>query len=451
MLLDKPKNILIIGGNASGPSAAAKAKRVNPQAKVIMLEQGPFISTGSCEMPYVLSRKIESPKKIVFFTPEEFYEDKGAVVYNYTIALKIDRKSKTVYAQDVRTQEQKAFEYDSLILAAGSKANRFAELDDCRNVFYLKTVEDLIKIEEYIVQNKCKTAAIIGAGYIGVETAEALTHLGMETYLIERDKLPVPSAETEIQNLILEEISKNKIKFYCSSGKLIYSKRDNLLKSIRLEGYNLDIDIVIAAIGFSPNTGLAHNAGLELGRFTGIKVDRKLKTSDPNIYAAGDSIEVMNFITKKPDYIPLASLAHELGHIAGENAAGGNAYAPEIVKNIAIKIFDKVYTAVGLTVKEAAEHGFKTGSVYTISPSIIRVMPETRNVFAKIVYDKESGFILGGHFFGGEEAAGYADIISTFIRMKLPAKRLSEINFNYTPPVSPFIHPLSILGKKLNK
>lgn len=449
--MDKPKNILIIGGNAAGPSAAAKAKRINPAAKVVMLEQGPFISTGSCEMPYVLSGKIENAKKIVFFTPEEFYEEKGAVVYNYTRALKIDRKNRTVFAKDVRTQEEKLFEYDNLILTTGSRANRLSELDGCDNVFYLKNVENLIKLEEYIIKNKCKTAAVIGAGYIGVETAEALTHLGLETYLIERDRYPVPSAETEIQGLILEEVTKNKVYFHCSQGNLIYSKRDNLLKAIKLDGYNLDIDIVIVSIGFSPNTDLARNAGLEVGRFTGIKVDRKLKTSDPNIYAAGDSTEVMNFITKKPDYIPLASLAHEFGHIAGENAAGGNAYATDIIKNIAIKVFDKVYTAVGLTLKETAEHGFKAGSVYTVSPSIIRVMPETRNIFAKIIYDKESGFILGGHFFGGEEAAGYADIISTFIRMKVPAKKLSEINFNYTPPVSPFIHPLSILGKKLNK
>jgi len=448
--LSKSPNIVIIGGNAAGPSAAAKAKRVNPAANVIMVEKGPFISTGTCEMPYVLAGDIESYKNIVFFTPEIFYEEKGARVYANTTACKIDRKSKLVYVKNAQ-QEERTLPYDSLVLAAGSKANRYSDIDDCTNAFHLKTVEDLVKIKEYTAQHKCKTAAILGAGYIGVETSEALSKLGMEVYLIDRNRLPLSSAEQEIQALVLDELKKNKVNFFGNIDKLEYSKRDNYVKTVKLDGYNLEVDFVIVAIGFSPNTGLASAASIELGKFGGIKVDRKLKTSDYNIYAAGDSIEVVNFITRKPDYIPLASLAHEFGHIAGENAAGGNAYAPEIIKNAAVKIFDNVYSTVGLSYDEAVKYGYKAASVHTIAPSVIRVMPQTHNIFAKIIIDKESGLILGGSFIGGEEAAGYADIISTFIRTKTPAKRLQEINFNYTPPVSPFIHPLSILGKKLNK
>ncbi len=448
----KPGRIIVIGGNAAGPAAAAKAKRINPDAEVIMYEAGDYISTGTCEIPYALAEEIPDYKSLIFYDPISFETEKGVKVFiNHRVEF-INSKDNTLTVKNIKTQQDFTTHYDALIITSGSYPKSISYFKhDYKNLRSLKSIKDLEFIKNYFQFNRIKKVAVFGAGYIGLETAEALSKLNLEVVLIEKEELPISNAEKEISVLIKELISKNNIEFYGSVNSIKYFAENNRIKSINIDSRIIDVDFVINAAGFKPNNQLALQAGLKLGKFGGIAVDRKLKTSDQFIYAAGDCIEVTNFITNKSEYIPLASAAHLYGHIAGENAAGGNVLAEPIVRNISVKIFNKYYVCVGLTEREAKESGFYVGTVQEIVPNLVKVMPESNNVFGKIVFERSSSKILGASFLGDKEVSGYSDIISTLIKTRQSAEILSEINFNYTPPLSPFINLLSVLGRKIKK
>lgn len=446
------KNIIVIGGNAAGPAAAAKAKRTDPNANVLLFEAGEFISTGTCELPYVLSGEIKDYNDIVFYTAKSFGEEKGVKVYTNSLVTNIDKRNKTITVTNTLTNQSYNFTYDKLILTTGSISKRLSQLPiNLENVFSFKSVGDLIKVKNFIDKYNPKRVLVIGAGYIGIEISEALKNLGLEVILLEKEKLPMPGSEAEIQNLILQTLLKNKIQFFGNSIDVKYYFDESKIRSVKIDGWNYEIDFAIQSLGVKPNTALALSAKLDLGNFGGIKVDSKLRTSDSNIYAAGDCIEVINKITNRNDYLPLATLAHEHGHIAGENAAGGNSFTHPVINNIAVKIFENNFVSVGLNSIQAIKNNFNVLSVSAIVPNIIKVMPNSKNVFGKIIYEKDSLRILGANVFGDKEVIGFGDLISSFIYHKNKITDLAEINFNYTPPSSPFINLLSVLGRKAKK
>lgn len=442
------KNIIVIGGNAAGPAAAAKAKRVNPFANVIMFEAREYISTGTCELPYVLSGLIDDYRKIIYYSTEQFEREKGVKVYLNHFVESINRRKKSISVKNLLSDHTIEFTYDKLIIATGSNARKIEPLQMyLTNVFTLKSVTDLLAIQNNLSLSTSKKVLVIGSGYIGLEVVEALFQLGCKVLLIEKDSLPLPQADEEIRKMILKLLETKGIQFY---GNVISPKfrfSDDVLKSIEVEGWNYDVDFAIQAVGFEPNIQLALAAGIEIGK-QGIKVDQKLRTSDSNIFAVGDCIELVNQINNRPMYLPLATLARDCGHVAGENAAGGNAVVKPVVPNIPVKIFDKVFSLVGFNSIEAIENKFVTDYVSTTSLNLVKVMPASQETFGKIIFEKGSKRILGAQFFGGNEVTGYSDLLSFMIRNKNKVSDLVEINYNYTPPQSPFINLLSLLGRK---
>lgn len=444
------KNIIIIGGNAAGPAAAAKAKRVDPNANIMMIEAGEYISTGTCELPYVLSGDINNYKDIIFFNKEKFKDEKGVDVLTNHFVGSINKKEKEINVFDKNNSKNLSLPYDKLILCTGSSSIELDKYKIYSNVFTLKNISDYLSINNYISNNKVKSALIVGSGYIGLEATESLSKLGLNVTLLELEKLPFPQSELEVQNLILECLKNNNVNYYGNAKNVQIISEDEKIKNIKIDGRVLDIDLVITVVGVKSNTKLAKDTGLDIGVTNAIKVNNKLRTCDTNIYAAGDNIEIINAITLRADYIPLATIAHQAGHIAGENAAGGNLFMQPVVKNIAVKIFDYYYAQVGLSQKETETNKFNYGQVAAVKPNLVKVMPESRNVFGKIIYDNNSKLILGAAFFGGQEVSGYANIISSFIHNKIVANKLRDIDFNYTPPLSPMINLLSVLGGKIN-
>jgi NADPH-dependent 2,4-dienoyl-CoA reductase/sulfur reductase-like enzyme len=442
------KNIIVVGGNAAGPAAAAKAKRTDKNANVILIEASPFISTGTCEMPFILGGKIDDYRKVVFFDEKSFYEKKGVKVYAKHTVEKINPRAKTIYARNSENDELIEFEYDKLILTTGSVPKKIPALaEGYDNLFYLKSIPNLIQIIEYLKNHETKNALIIGAGYIGLETAEAFVERGMNVTVVELEELPLPGAEPEIRNLALEELKEKGVRFFGGIPyEFLFSGRR--IKGIKIEGRILEFDIVLSAIGVKPNNKLAEEAGLELGRFGGLKTDAKQRTSDWNIYAAGDNAEIVNAVTGKADYFPIATIAYSQSHVAGANAAGGNEFSLPVVPNIAVKIFSKNYASAGLTEAKAKEHFTAVHSVSSIALNIIKVMPGSEKVYGKLVFETETKRILGASFWGAKQVAAYADLISALIRAKADYRILADIDFNYTPPLSPFVNLLSILGKK---
>ncbi len=447
-MLNKSKNIIVIGGNAAGPAAAAKAKRVNPEANVELYEASNFISTGTCELPYLLSGEIKDYSEIVFFDEESFEREKGVKVYTNHLVEQIDRQNKRISIKNLKNNESVIKEYDKLILTTGSKPKKLPGLpSNLSNVFTLKSIPDFLKIHDYLTNFNVKTVGIIGAGYIGLEVAESFSNLGMEVYIWELENLPMPGAEEEIRVLINERLKSNGIGF-SGSAKLHFGYDGNQLKYVKNASELIDVDLLLVSIGVSPNVDLAVSSGLKIGSNGGIIVNNKLQTSDLNIYAAGDNIELKNSVTNESQIIPIATLAHQFGHIAGENAAGGNSFINPVVRNIAVKIFEDVYTSVGLTTGEAKRQNRAFAEVIAFAKNIVHVMPGSRKNFGKLIFERRTGRILGASFLGGNEVTGFADFISGMITMKATVEDLTKINFNYTPPASPFINLLSVLARK---
>ena len=320
--MNRAVKIIVVGGNAAGPAAAAKAKRVNPEAQVTLFEAGNYISTGTCEIPYVLSGEIKSYEDIIFNTAETFLNKKGVCVFTNHLVEEISRKSKTISVYDKISDSRTIYPYDSLILATGSVPKSIPGFtNDLENTFYLKSVQDLIAVRKYLDLNKVATATIIGSGYIGLEAADALVKIGLKINIVEAKTLPMPDAEVEISLKILDELKENSIQFFAGNENIEPYIIGNKVISIQCDNSSVQTDMVILAAGISPNNSLASNSKLEIGTFGGLQVDRKLRTSDRNIFAAGDNIEVTNAITAKKEYLPFATFAHSYGHIAGENAA----------------------------------------------------------------------------------------------------------------------------------
>lgn len=446
----KPKRIIVIGGNAAGPSAAAKAKRVNPEAEVIMIEASDYISTGTCEIPYLFSGEIDNFEKLLFFSAESFNVKKGVKVYTNTYVTKIDRKHRKILAHSKYNNEEIIFYYDKLIIATGAKSIALEELPfSLDNVFPLKSMVNYVDVNTYIQNNSCKRILIIGAGYIGLEVADSLSRSNFEVSILEKNKYPLANFDYEVQNIALDLIQKSNVNFLQLEPKTRFILRNNKLVQLCNQGYYIDFDLVIVSAGIKANSDLAEDAGIKICDNGAIQVDSKMKTSDPNIYAAGDVIEVKDFITNKYSHVPLATIAHSSGHIAGENAAGGNAVLKNVISNSAFNAFGKSFAKVGLSEHEANKYFRNSKSVSGIVYNKVKVMPNASKVFGKIVYDEYSKQILGATFVGNEEVSGFTDLIAMMIRNRIGADKLHENNYNYTPPLSPFINILSVLGRKI--
>ncbi len=449
--MTRPIKIIVVGGNAAGPAAAAKAKRFNPNADVLLFEASEFISTGTCEIPYVLSGEIDDYRKIVFFSPSSFLEEKGVKVFAKHFVQEIDTKKKVIVVQDLVENKITEHDYDRLILSTGSKAKTLPGFDtQLKNVFTLKNINDLIRLDEFINNEQVKSAIIIGSGFIGLEAAEALIKRNVQVKIIERENKPLPGADKEFSDEISKILIQKEVEFIGDIKDIEPVVTGDKLIAIRTGEKFLETDMVLLSVGFQPDTFLAQSAKLELGKSGAIKVDNYLKTSDRFIYAAGDNVEFINAVTGKPDYIPLATHAYESGHIAGENAAGGNLKYEPIVKNISVKIFDKYFASVGLTSEEARRYGFEFQESFAKARNLVGVMPGSDHVFGKVLAEKGSKRIIGASFLGGKEISGYADLVSALIKLKTPVSVLSSINYNYTPPLSPFVNLLKIIGKKFN-
>lgn len=448
--LPAKRTIVIIGGNAAGPSAAAKAVRTNPDAEVILFEAGKFISTGTCELPYLISGDIKNYSDLLFFDAASFEKEKGAKIFINHLAERIDRNKLTVTVRDLENGVVKEQKYDKLILCTGSSAKKIIDIPDgTENVFYLKSVSDYLRIKKFTEEFQPQNILVIGSGYIGLESAEAFKKSGRNVTVIEKEKLPMPGAEPEASNLIKEILVKNGVEFIGGAGDLKFVINNNRIKAVKLDGRFVEFDLVLVSVGVEPNNQLAISAKLELGRSGGLKVDNKMRTSDSNIYAAGDNCEVISALTGKPEYLPLATLAHAQGHTAGDNAAGGNSYFDPFIKNIAVKVFDNSVVQVGLSSSEAL--CLRTFAVSAVVPNLVKVMPQSRNVFGKILINKNNKQIAGAVFVGGSETVGYGDLIASMIYSKTNAAALAKFSFNYTPPLSPFVNLLSVLGRKIEK
>ncbi len=426
------EKIVIVGGVAAGATAAAKVRRISPDAQITMLEAGPDISFANCGLPYYIGGDIKSRSKLILQSPESFKDQYNVDVYTHTLVTILDRKNKRLTTRDTRSGENRTVEYDKLILAQGGRPIK-PNLPgaDHQHVFSLWTLEDMDAISRHIEEKKPKHAVVVGGGFIGLEMVEALVKRGMKVDVVEMMPHVMAIMEAETAGFVEQEMLSFGVGIHTGAGVT-----EILPHTVKLNnGKELKADMVLLSIGVKPTLQLAQEAGLELGEAGGLLVDEYLRTSDPYIFAAGDMVEIENRVSNKKVRIPLAGPANRQGRIAAENALGGNHKYLGSLGTSVVRVFEAVAGTTGLSLKQARAAGIPADAVVVHKEHHTSYYPGAENVTAMLVYDKETGVILGGQTAGYKGADKRLDVIATAAASRLTVNDLADIDFAYSPPI----------------
>ncbi|MEI6554702.1 MAG: FAD-dependent oxidoreductase [Paludibacter sp.] len=426
------EKIIIIGGVAAGATAAAKVRRISPDAQITMIEAGPDISFANCGLPYYIGGDIKSRSKLILQSPESFNEQYNVDVHINTIVSSIDRKSHIISATNTQTGEQKTFEYTRLILAQGGRPIKpTLPGSDLDHVFTLWTLEDMDKIAGHLDEKKPKNAVVVGGGFIGLEMVEALTKRGLKVNVVEMMPHVMAIMEPETAGFIENEMLSYGVGIHTGTGVTEITSN-----SVKLDnGKTLEADMVLLSIGVRPTLQLAKDAGLEMGEAGGLLVNEQLQTSDKDIFAAGDMVEIEHRVNGKKVRIPLAGPANRQGRIAAENALGGNHSYKGALGTSIVRVFEAVAGITGLSLKQARALGMDADAVVVHKEHHTSYMPGAETVTTMLVYDKKTGVVLGGQTAGYKGADKRLDIIATAAATKLTVSDLADIDFAYSPPI----------------
>lgn len=426
------EKIVIVGGVAAGATAAAKLRRISPSAEIILLEAGPDISFANCGLPYFIGGDIKSRSKLILQSPESFREQYGVEVHTHTIVSAINREGRQIKALDTRSGEQKTFEYTKLILAQGGRPIKpNLPGSDLAHVFTLWTLEDMDKITHHLEEKKPATAVVVGGGFIGLEMVEALVKRGVKVNIVEMMPHVMAIMEAETAGFIENELLSYGVGIHTGAGVTEIKQQ-----AVKLDnGKLLEADMVLLSIGVQPTLQLAREAGLELGAAGGLLVNSRLQTSDPNIFAAGDMVEIAHRVNGRKVRIPLAGPANRQGRIAAENVLGGQHDYKGAIGTSVVRVFDAVAGITGLSLKQARAAGLNADAVVVHKEHHTAYYPGAETVTAMLVYDRQTGIVLGGQTAGYKGADKRLDILATATASKLTINDLADIDFAYSPPI----------------
>jgi len=426
------EKILIIGGVAAGATAAAKVRRISPTAQITMLEAGPDISFANCGLPYYIGGDIKSRSKLILQSPESFKEQYDVEVHINTGVSSIDRIGHKVTTTNSINGTQKSFEYTKLILAQGGRPIKpTISGADQNHVFTLWTLEDMDKISQYLEEKKPKNAVVVGGGFIGLEMVEALVKRGLKVNVVEMMPHVMAIMEAEMAGFIENEMLSYGVGIHTNAGVTEIGSR-----SVKLDnGKVLDADMVLLSIGVRPTLQLAIDAGLEIGEAGGLLVNAQLQTSDPDIFAAGDMVEIEHRVNGKKVRIPLAGPANRQGRIAAENALGGNHLYKGAIGTSVVRVFEAVAGITGFSLKQARAAGLDADAVVVHKEHHTSYYPGAETVTTMLVYDRTTGIILGGQTAGYKGADKRLDVIATATAAKLTVSDIADIDFAYSPPI----------------
>ncbi|BER91463.1 MAG: hypothetical protein PWP60_1102 [Candidatus Atribacteria bacterium] len=457
------KKVVIIGGVAAGPKVAAKLKRLDPEAEVVILEKGKFLSYAGCGLPYYIGGDIKEQKELmetpvgVMRDPEYFEKMKGVKVYNRTEALRIDRKKKEVEARRIDTGEVFSLTYDYLVLATGAEVaippikavdlenpNTELKLLDLGHVYTLHGIEDAEAIRWTIREKLAKKAVIIGGGLIGMEMTESLVKSGLEVTIIEVLPEILPILDEDMGILVRRYCQKKGVTVKVGERVERVEGEGGTVKRVITDKSSYEADLVILATGFRPNADLARKAGLEIGPNGGIKVDLFLRTSDPCIFACGDCVEVENLVCGKSAYMPMGSLANKQGRVVAINIAGGSEAFRGAVNSVIFKLFDYTIARCGLGVRQAKEMGYEVEYALVPAPDRAHYFPGAKRVITKLVVDKKSGKLLGGQFLGEGEVTKSVYAVATALHYGATIEEISNLDVPYAPPYASAIDNICV-------
>jgi NADPH-dependent 2,4-dienoyl-CoA reductase/sulfur reductase-like enzyme/rhodanese-related sulfurtransferase len=455
--MTEPIKIVIVGGVAAGPKAAARARRCDPQASITILEKGKYISYSACGLPYLISGEIPDIKHIlaspvgVVRDAEYFRQVKGINFLTGKEVVAIDRGRKVLQVRDLATGQAEAYPYDKLLLATGATPVRPAVPGiDVENVFVIRQPRDGLAIMTALQDRKPQRAALVGAGAIGLEVAEALVEWGVEVTVVEAMDQVFPGLlDFEMGALLRRHLESKGVTV--RTGERVTSlgsDEDGRLNRIYTDKREFPAELAVVAVGVRPNVDLARRAGLAIGAATGaIQVDRELRTSDPDIYAGGDCAENFHRLLKRPVSVSSGQLANIQGRIIGTNITGGHMVYQGMVGTVVAKVFDYTVGATGLTEAAARREGFEVVSALVPGLDHAHYMPDALFVALKMVADKASGRLLGVQVEGPGDGAKRLDVAAAAITLGATVDDLTQFNLGYAPPYSVAIDLLVNAGQ----
>lgn len=439
--------VVIIGGVAGGATAAARIRRIDENAEIIVFERSDFISYANCGLPYYIGGIIEDENDLTLQTPESFWERFRVNMRINHEVLSINTKKKTVVVKNLKSGKEFEESYDKLLLSPGAKPIKpNLKGIESNKIFTLRTVEDTLKLKQYINKKMPKSAVIVGGGFIGIEVAENLNKLGINITLIEASKQLMSPFDSDMVSFIHSEIRKNNINLMLNSIVDGFEDTNDGINVILKESFIIKADMVIMAIGVSPETCLAKNAGLELGIKGSIVVNDKMETSVPDIYAVGDAVQIKNFITNNDTLISLAGPANKQGRIAADNICGGNSHYTGAQGSSIIKIFDLTAATTGINERIANQIGINYDKVVLSPMSHAGYYPGGKVMTLKVLFEKDTYRLLGAQIVGFDGVDKRIDVLATAIRAKMKAYNLSELDLAYAPPYSSAKDPINMAG-----
>ena len=438
--------IIIIGGVAGGATAAARIRRLDENAEIIIFERSGYISYANCGLPYYIGGVIKDKEDLTLQTPEGFYRRfriKAKVNHEVT---DIDAKNKTVSVIDLKTGASFTESYDKLILSPGARPILPDFYTENVRMFTLRTVEDTLKIREFIEQEQPKTAVVIGGGFIGLEMAENLAELGIKTTIVQRDNHLLPTVDCDMASFIHASFRYHGVELLLNSSASKMSIADNKVLLELTDGGQISADMAVISVGVVPENTLAKKAGLELGVKGAIKVNSKMETSVPDIYAVGDAVQVKHFITEQDVLISLAGPANKQGRIAADNICGLDSEYKGSQGSSVIKLFDMTVATTGINEQQAKASGYEYEKIILTQNSHAGYYPNATAMTLKLIFEKESFKILGTQIVGYDGVDKRIDVIATAIRASLRADELKDLDLTYAPPYSSAKAPVNMAG-----
>lgn len=451
-----PKNVLFIGAVALGPKAACRFKRMEPDSNVIMVDQSDLISYGGCGIPYFISGDVSDAAQLQetsfhMIRDVKFFRDaKDIDVRINTRVLSIDRERKTVKTRHVISGKEETLSYDKLVLATGSKPRQIPISGmDLEGVYTVTDLHQAIAIKQEISKGKVGKAVIIGAGFIGLEMAEALVDLwGIETDIVEITNQALPGIISyNLAKMVQYHLEENGVSVYFNE-KVVRIEGKKRVEKVVTDNRTLEADMVIIAAGIIPNSDLARSMGLNISSKGGILVNKRMQTSDPDIYAGGDCVEVLNLITGKPGYYPLGGLANRQGRVIGTNLAGGEAEFEGSVGSFVVKLFEISVASAGLSLETARNENFDPISAFVVQFDRAHFFPEKDLMYLELVVDKSTGQVLGIQGLGnkGDGMVGRINAVAAILKSKPAVSEISNLELPYSPPFSSAMDILNALG-----
>lgn len=439
--------VIIVGGVAGGATAAARIRRLDEQAEILVFERSGYISYANCGLPYYIGGVIENPQQLTLQTPESFFSRFRVHMKVHHEVTAIHPERKTVSVKNLESGEVFEESYDKLLLSPGAKPTQprlpGVGID---KLFTLRTVEDTFRIKEYINQNHPKSAVLAGGGFISLELAENLRELGMDVTIVQRPKQLMNPFDSDMASFIHSEMRRHGIKLALGHTVEGFVEKGDGVEVLLKEEPSLCADMVVLAIGVTPDTYLAGEAGLELGIKGSILVNDRMETSIPDIYAVGDAVQVKHYVTGQEALISLAGPANRQGRIAADNICGGDSRYPGSQGSSVIKVFDMTAASTGLNETNAKKAGLDVDKVILSPMSHAGYYPGGRLMTMKVVFEKETYRLLGAQIVGYEGVDKRIDVLATAIHTGMKATELKDLDLAYAPPYSSAKDPVNMAG-----